>query len=349
MPGGYRSECYFCHNSILSRDIGSHILKHHETALFDDYNRSYLWYDTSLSKPLRLKMGTETYYFCFADNSCIRKEIIATEHFKGREEKHKEAVLKLREKYPRGNKETQPSTQPLLSDKERKAIQQDIASIVATLKALEKKYPDDDTDYSFSKAALLGFSKLGIKVDEKSLTEMYPALFPEPEKEPEPEPEVKEEDLLPLYYEKPLTKEEVMKQMFSPEDIKNLKTSIVTGKEVSVPELDALVEPAKPKRRAKVVKVTEPEPVKEPEPILDYKPPTPWEMLVSANPHLTTNAQRLAEARYMGFPESQIPPEILHPQTAARPITVPPPTQETPPDRPRIIFTTKRVVKAVTS
>ena len=363
----HRSDCPYCHNSVLSRDIGSHIFRFHEAEIFDTKNtfgvsnrRNKLYSDKYFNKPLLLTIGNNQYFVCLADRSFIKNETNALNHFKGKADKHKEGLLKLREKYPLDSTDspTATSTEPLLTEDVKKLIHEDLARIISSLRSYQKKYPDDDcNDTSFSKKSLRALSKIGLFVDDGSLKGLCPVLFDEPESEKSSV--VEEESLLPLVTEKPMTKEEMIKATFTEKDIDNLSKSLITGETQVIPELQQIkqaIQSEPIKRKPKQVAFStvvseEPKPTVKPVDVEVFKPMSKWEMLVSATPEMKTNAERLSHARYIGFPESEIPSEILHPQTAARPITVPPPTAPPPPDMPKIIYSTKakRVPKAVDS
>ena len=242
----HRQKCSFCKELVLSRTVGSHILKNHPDSLFVNQNLKELHKDKNFSQPLELSLGDETTYhfFCLADNSCIRKEKLALEHFKGKKDIHREIILKLREKYPlSGDQPDKPRpSAPLMTTKELKWLQDLIMDIVAS----------KDENVVLTPHCRTAFIKLGLKTDEDDLKDLFPhhehfgthedtqeaeeeaqetkekEETPDPEEEPEP---------LPLLLPKPLTREEVFHKLMTPKDIKALTTSLVSGKTIEIPEL----------------------------------------------------------------------------------------------------------------
>ena len=178
MPG-HRTTCYYCKQSVLSRDIGLHIIKSHEADLFKEkINLKILHRDKYLTQPLLLSLGDEAFHFCFADNSCIRHSINADNHFKGKTDKHREAVLALREKYPQDGSVPVGEVvvrREYLSDTETKLLQDIFAQIVVA----------DTIGFSKKDKALL--LKLGISVEPDKIKEMYPQLYPDEEEEEQEE------------------------------------------------------------------------------------------------------------------------------------------------------------------
>jgi len=186
----HRSKCYYCKESILSRDLGRHIFRKHEAELFADKdNRKDLHRVKSLTDPIKLALGTDYFYWCLADNSCIRREVTANDHFKGKKELHKEAVMKLRDKYPAegGTESAEVKREPLLTSKELNEIQQEIV-------LLFQHQVDNKIDvYEFSKKSKASFKKLGINVEFEEIKAEYPHCFPEPEVEEEQEEQPEEQ------------------------------------------------------------------------------------------------------------------------------------------------------------
>jgi len=189
MPN-HRVDCLYCKKSVLYRDFGNHIIKNHSNDLFGDKeNRKNLYRDKYLKDPLQLSLDTDTYYFCLADNSCIRNTITAQNHFKGKKDKHIEAVMALREKYPaeEGTESIETKREPLLSAKELKSIQEEIV-------LLFQHQVDNKIDvYEFSKKSKASLKKLGISVDFEDIKAEYPHCFPEPEVEEEQEEQPEEQ------------------------------------------------------------------------------------------------------------------------------------------------------------
>lgn len=240
----HRSTCYYCKQQVLSRDVGRHMMKKHEADIFREReNVKAIHKEKYLREPIMFTIGEDPFYFCLADNSCIRRSDIALNHFKGKTDAHRDILLKLREKYP------MDSSQPVgdavvrreyLSDAETKTLQEFIIQVVLS------------DAIGFTKKDKAVFSKLGICVEEEKLKKDYPELFPEEKEEEEQkeeqEEEVKEEPI--VEEEKPeeaqtpvlpppkhITKEDLFKQLMTEKDIKNLSTSVLTGQSLEIPEL----------------------------------------------------------------------------------------------------------------
>ena len=193
MPN-HRQICPYCKTDVLNSIIGSHILRKHGSELFaDTQNLKALHSDMNFRKPLLLHVTAEdSFYFCMADSSCIKKEPLADKHFKGRAEAHRQAILVLREKYPReGPKVDADQTSdapivsaPLLDQKEKEAIQEMIMMVFA------------QGDIGFTRRVKSGFAKLGILTEEKGLKDLYPAHVHWREEEEEEEAAVVEEPIV---------------------------------------------------------------------------------------------------------------------------------------------------------
>lgn len=372
----HRSKCPCCKSSVLTRDIGQHILRNHEPILFqEEDNLKALHKDKYLNKPLEIFINDETYHICFADSSCIKKIIMAERHFKGKADKHKERILELRSSYPLGSTASEPTTSSsLFTLKDKKALQTDILSLIVHVRNLEKRLGlDEYQTFTFTKRGLIAFSNIDITADDDTLKECFPDAFPvdKPETKEEEavvEEEVEEDDILPFVYEKPMTKEEYIRKNFTKKDILNLSTNVATGQIQHVPELEAfkkllentsappttIVAPRVSivKRKPKEVDdspSTVPAPVPVPVPVVDEFPPldytksvAPWELFIRANSHAKTDHERIAIAREIGFPNHQIPHEVLHPQSAARIVTLSNHSNAAAaPSIPRLVFNTK--------
>ena len=287
MPG-HRVLCAYCKTSYLSRDIGRHILRQHPDQLFTGSNLRDLHRDKYLTKPLQLSIDNETYHFCLADESCIRHSENATRHFKGKAEKHKDVLLSFREKFPNQEKtEEKTEVQSTFSEKEKKILQDFIA-------VLYSEHPDHLIDKKTQKV----FVKLGVTAELSSVQSLYPHLFEKPEEEEAPPSEPKEDDILPLVVEKPLTKEEVIKKLFTEKELEEASRGALTGKKQSIPELEQMKRGPKPVYGSQPSISTPPPPpppsdekdekMKQMEAqLLEYEKfskMTPWQKLVNANP-----------------------------------------------------------------
>ena len=152
------------------------------------------------------------YFFCLADNSCIKNEFNADKHFKPRKDAHREAVLKLREAFPQTNQTSDVSAPlPLLTKKELNWLNEEYAELLSHLRKIEKKAVDAgvidrDDSFDWSKKSILLFYKLGLVFNEDVIVEKYPNLFEdlkekeqqeeepeEEEKPPEPIPEIEDD------------------------------------------------------------------------------------------------------------------------------------------------------------
>jgi hypothetical protein len=318
MTGGYRSICPYCKNSVLSRDIGAHILKNHEEAIFTKDNLKSLHRDKYFKQPLEVFFDVDTYHICLADNSCIKKSILADKHFKGKADKHKEAILRLREKYPlvsASSETTATHSAPLLSSRETKTIQESMGFLLAKIRDLERKAAVDEADaYEFDKKQLMAFSKIGILVDDKSLQELYPDLFETPTVD---EPVVEEEapvlvepedDILSFVPEKKMTLQDVIRETFTEKDIKNLSTSVTSGQVVEIPELQQLMATVKPAPAPAPAPV--PVPVVAPIAVPDFSKMSHWQRYKHANPTMT-EAELIEGASFLGIqPDKGMSPEM---------------------------------------
>jgi predicted nucleic acid-binding protein len=169
------------------RDYGSHIVKRHGEDFFSGQNLKDLHKESALRQPLNLFVGDDQYYFCFADNSCIRKEANADLHFKTRKEKHREAITTLREKYPLN--QTSDKTAAVAQDIWTKKQKQDLESdFVDMFSAMTDKSRRHDEVWEFSRKNKALFRSLGICCDYEDLKEKYPQVLGQPEPE-EPEEE----------------------------------------------------------------------------------------------------------------------------------------------------------------
>ena len=203
MPG-YRINCPYCKVSILSRDTGLHILKNHKRELFVDSNLKDLHRDKYLTKPLVLMIEDTPYYFCLADNSCIKNEFNADKHFKPRKDQHREAVLKLREAFPlpENQKDTpSPSSAPpppLFTKKEKIWLEEEYAQLLSHIREIEDiaikiGRKDRDERFEWTKKSLTLLSRIGINFDEETIKADYPNLFPDDQPKEEEEEEEDEE------------------------------------------------------------------------------------------------------------------------------------------------------------
>ena len=315
----HRVICDFCKNSVLSRDIGKHILTNHESLLFTGHNLKVLHRDKSLTKPILLTTETSSAYYCLADNSCIKKETLADQHFRGKAEEHQRRVKALREAYPLdgSGSPSEPETAPLgLPSSDQKVLQEWFAYVVTNFK-------DVDIDRKVRRA----LEKLSITVETEVLQEKFPHLFEE-EKPQAPPLETPEDDLLPLVEEKPVTKEELLKQAFSdPKFVDEISRGVVSGVAQAIPELEALKkvassEPPQPPLKRRGVKAVQSEAIPLPRPtppppqpqpqvaapvsesvvseMQSFAKMTPWERFLRSNPTLSVQEQ-LQVAQAMGI------------------------------------------------
>jgi hypothetical protein len=295
--------------------MGLHILKNHESALFTKDNLKSLHRDKYFKQPLEVFFDVDTYHICLADNSCIKKSLMAEKHFKGKADKHKEAILRLREKYPLVSTPSETNaapSAPLLSSREIKTIQESMGFLLAKIRDFERKAAIDEADaYEFDKKQLMAFSKIGILVDDKSLQGLYPDLFESPTvDEPAVEEEAPvlvepEEDILFVAPVKKMTLNDVIRETFTEKDIKNLSTSVTTGQIVEIPELKQMLE---------VVKAAPaPAPVAVPDPIpeaKDFSKMSHWERYKYSNPGMT-EAELIEGASFLGIrPDKGMSPEM---------------------------------------
>jgi hypothetical protein len=222
---------------------------------------------------MELLIGDDTYFFCLADNSCIKKSIMADNHFKGKADAHKKAILELREKYPSDGQtpEAPIVSAPVLSDKQKKYFQDFLMSCFASEDAevqpdrrlkeiikllgftadmdeLKELYPDHEAfqpkkeeEEEEEEASVINVSD----VPEPIVEEVVQAPIPEPIQEapvlPTPQPVTKSGPRLPN-----MTEEQTAKFMeFFPPDSKEFQTlfkSVNSGKFVGPPaEVAALM------------------------------------------------------------------------------------------------------------
>lgn len=329
MPN-HRVVCPFCKIDVLNRDVGLHILKKHEELLFSDYNRKLLHKDKYLNQPLELLLDDETYFFCLADKSCIKKQEMAIRHFKGKGEKHKEVMIQLRQAYPYDRKEeaTAPANKGDINPQRAEAVQTIVWTLLERIRYLESKTSEggvfDFKTRCVKEKRCLPFSlkevdlkkKFDPEIEEEEVVQKESEQLP-PE-EPETPLEVPEQPEEPVGEVKKMTLQDVIKSTLTEKDIQNLSTNIVTGEVVQIPELQSLVsnnlivQPVeKPVEKQKVKRQPKPvEPVPEsvpepvPEPILPPAPAfmtmTPWQRFRHANPDLTIS-ELLITATQMGI------------------------------------------------
>jgi hypothetical protein len=239
MPG-QRIDCSYCKTSVLLRDYGSHIVKKHGEEFFSGQNLKDLHKESALGHPLSLFVGEEQYFFCFADNSCIRKEANADLHFKTRKDKHREAITTLREKYPLNQTSDKTVAVPqgdIWTKKQKKDLEEDFVDMFFAMSDTSRR-PDDVWEFSRKNKAL--FRSLGICCVYEELREKYPQVLGQPEPE---EPE--EEELPP----EEAHDEEEHQETFS------FNQNTVIAEKTKPPVLPTL-----PKQNYFLMKTTEPKP-----------------------------------------------------------------------------------------
>jgi len=173
MPN-HRQICPYCKTDVLNSIIGSHILRKHGVELFaDKQNLKALHSDMNFRKPMLLHVTAEdSFYFCMADSSCIKKEPLADKHFKGRADAHREAIIALREKYPREGPKVdadQTVDAPIvsapsglvISDTEKKSLQKLIMEIT-------------HSELGLSSNVKSVFKRMGLVMEEEDLRDLFP-------------------------------------------------------------------------------------------------------------------------------------------------------------------------------
>jgi hypothetical protein len=188
MPG-HRINCYYCKSSVLSRDIGRHILKNHPDQHFTGQNLKDLHKDKYLTTPLQQWIDNTIVYFCLADDSCIRNSPTAEIHFKGKKDKHRERLLALRETFPLTSQtETSSPSVPLLSEKDKTRVQEEIIELLSHIWSLEQQFiTDNRCTFTQNKRVIDIFRKLGFIYDLEELKELHPSSFPGADTEEEEE------------------------------------------------------------------------------------------------------------------------------------------------------------------
>lgn len=327
MPG-YRTVCPYCKSSILSRDIGKHVVKSHGPQVFTGDSLKNLHKDKFLTRPLEIFFDTDPYFFCFADLTCIRKEETARQHFKKvSAEDHKAEIVRLREEFPLGDS-TSSEAPSLLTKKQQRSLEADLKELLSKLRDYETTASVSEEDrFSFAPQTLQALACLNLDVE------------PQPPASETPPSEPVQEELSPLVEEPPLTKEELFQQAFSdPKFVKEISTSVLTGQQVKVPELEALKKapssepPASPlkQRGLKTVQSEAPPPPPPPPPPAPveevisemdaFQKMTPWERFLKTNPTLSVQEQ-LQVAQSLGIrPDSSSPFKIVQNSKLKRPI-----------------------------
>lgn len=350
MPG-YRNDCPYCKSSVLSRDLGKHILRQHEAKIFVGDTLKNLHRDKYLSCPLVIYFDTETAFLCLADSKCIRKEEVAKQHFKNQSpDLHKTEILRLREAYPLGTASVSEDASAGMTRKQKKALELELNELLSKLRDLEIKTNTDELDrFFFSETARQALNCLSLSIQEEA---------PKPEAEAQTPPlESPEDDVLPLVEEKPVTKQELIKKTFAdPKFVKEISTNVLTGQQMKIPELEELKtatsserpqEPLK-KRGIKRIEsnpvdqkksdpvpplppVQPPPPPPPPAPTPDqtlsdiqqFQKMSPWERFLKSNPTLSVQEQ-LQIAQSMGIrPDISSPLKIVQDSKVKRPIKTP--------------------------
>ena len=331
----HRVSCHYCKQSVLSRDIGKHLLKLHCAQMFVGDSLKNLHREKFLTRPLEVYFDTDPYFLCLSDDKCIRKEETARQHFKTQSpDLHKSAILRLREEYPLGSSSVSESASAGMTRKQKKALEQELNELLSKLRDFEAKanLREDDV-FFFSPSARQALSSLDITLKEEvpeTETET-PALVPP------------EDDVLPLVEEKPVTKEQLIKQTLAdPKFVKEISTNVLTGEVHAIPELQALLSssPAPQKRGVKPVTknpLVHPTPPPPPPPPVVPSPPappaldhlaeierfqkmSPWERFLKSNPTLSVQEQ-LQVAQSLGIrPDDSSPFKIVQNSKLKRPI-----------------------------
>lgn len=318
----HRVSCHYCKQSVLSRDIGKHLLKLHCSEMFVGDALKNLHREKFLSRPLEVYFDTDPYFLCLSDDKCIRKEETARQHFKSQSpDLHKSAILRLREEYPLGSSSVSESASAGMTKKQKKALEQELNELLSKLRDFEAKanLREDDV-FFFSPSARQALSSLDITLKEE---------VPEPEPQT-PALETSEDDVLPLVEEKPMTKEQLIKQTLAdPKFMKEISTNVLTGEVHAIPELQALLPASSAPQKRGVKPVTKnplvhPTPVPVPDPQLAemerFQKMSPWERFMKSNPTLSVQEQ-LQVAQSLGIrPDDSSPFKIVQNSKLKRPI-----------------------------
>lgn len=315
-------------------------MRQHEAKIFVGDTLKNLHRDKYLTRPLEIFFDDTNSFLCLADSTCIRKEELARQHFKKQSpDRHKEEILRLRKEYPLGSEPSEAVAGTLLSSET--TILQDWVAYVMT------QCPDLVVDKKVKRV----LDKLTISVEPEVLHERYPHLF-EAEAQTPALPPV-EDDVLPLVEEKRMTKEELIQETLAdPKFLKEISTSVVTGQQVKIPELEALKkatssEPLKNPLKKRGVKSVQsnlqdqtnsdrpaplppvqPPPPPPPPPVPDqtisdleqFQKMTPWERFLKSNPTLSVQEQ-LQVAQAMGIrPDESSSLKIVQNSKVKRPL-----------------------------
>jgi hypothetical protein len=302
-----RIKCPFCpRDNLLFTSYGPHILKCHQDELFSldkkdcELNRKYLQKKKVLTSPLELNLGTDCdEYACLGCSTVFKKLATAENHFEKKKEicgkKHQENILQLKDKYPLT---MTPTAVPALKSKAKLELM--IDNLLERVRSLEAGNKHERYDYEQEFGAY--FEDWGMDLREETLKENWALSSPEtaPEPEPLPEPEVpkapvldtSEDDEILLVEPRRLTKEEVMRNTFTPAMIKEMATSVRTGEvdPAIKAELEALYskpvappapvpEPAKPSFTKAEMEATLAE-------MEAFQKMTPQQRFLKANPEL---------------------------------------------------------------
>ena len=334
--------------SVLSRDLGKHLLRHHGAQLFTGDTLKNLHKDKFLTRPLDIYFDTEASFLCLADSAWIRKEEMARQHFKKTSpDRHKAEILRLREEYPLGAASVSEVASAGMTRKQKRALEEELNELLSKLRDYEtKEGVEEDLRFFFTPSARQALACLSITVREE------PAVEPPAQT---PALETPEDDLLPLVEEKPMTKQEVIREAFTDSKfVSEISKGVVSGVSQTIPELQALIsatssEPPQSalKRRGKkevernpsdqkpsgggapppppppVVQPPPPPPAPAPDQILSdldrFQKMSPWERFLHSNPTLSVQEQ-LQIAQAMGIrPDVSSPLKIVQNSKMKRP------------------------------
>ena len=230
MSSHYHYSCPYCSEKVLSERFGRHLFRHHEETLFkDNSNRKLIHSDITSRRPLQLHVPKFNGWFCVGCYAFCKRDDLALKHVKKCSSLIQSNLKTLRETYPRDAAPELTTTvaESPLKTKELQQLFNSLAVLLGTIRTYEVKIkPEEPFEYD-TLCSVIGkpLGKLGLLISEENLRESLPSFFPsEPEEEEvqeaTPLPEV-DDDVLPLYTEKPLTKLEVF-NLLSEEDKRGL-------------------------------------------------------------------------------------------------------------------------------
>lgn len=325
-----RYDCIYCDKKgLLQTSYGLHLTKEHFPLMFDSNtktgkdNRKRLFYRASLTEPFAVETKDDWIHFCFGCSSVFRKGKSAEGHFCKKEkckQIHQENILRLRDDFPKDGTNAPLVPAPL---RFKATLEDMVSKLLEKVRYYEKMNKVKDT---FQYEQLFGkyFETWNLDIHEESMREYWddindqqdaeeaeaaeaaereeeqeeetvtppdsPETVEEPKVSPLPPPE---DDILPLFTEKPPTQLEAFQKLLADPDIDEASKRAMQKDFAKL--LYSKPAPTLPAPSVKVQTLPTPLPV-EPKTaveteIQNFQKMTPWKRFLQANPSLSVQEQ----------------------------------------------------------